>query len=41
MDDINMYASPEENAKLAEPDPEFAEVYHYSNIYLHVSMFTF
>ena len=22
----NMYESPEENAKLAEPDPEFAEV---------------
>ena len=32
MDDTNMYETPEENAKLAEPDPEFAEVCYYANI---------
>ena len=26
MDDINMYETPEEIAKLAEPDAEFVEV---------------
>ena len=37
MDNTNMYETPEENAKLAEPDPEFAEVRYYANI---CSMFT-
>lgn len=33
MDNINMYATPEENARLADPDPEFAEVCYRIYVY--------
>jgi hypothetical protein len=31
MNDTKIYETPEDIAKLAEPDPEFAEVCYYAN----------